>query len=119
MFNSWNVFVVSVFFVRGAGFSPQTSARQMLHPEDRRSSTGDAAFVSKHCKKKKTRQSTDVGPCNGHVQGGVSTFTCRLQTGRELRSTSDDCSSVGFGSETSMSLLKQEPQLSVRCLLSL
>ena len=30
------------FIVRAGGFSPQASARQMLHPEDRRSSTGDA-----------------------------------------------------------------------------
>ena len=58
----------SVFFLREGGFSPQTSARQILYVEDRRSTIGEAllcaaavktwshdAFVSKHLKLKKSQ----------------------------------------------------------------
>ena len=37
----------SACFLMMAGFSPQTSARQMLHPEDRRSSAGCVQLLLK------------------------------------------------------------------------
>ena len=40
--DGWMFPAVRVFLERERCISSQTSARQMLHPEDRRSSTGDA-----------------------------------------------------------------------------
>ena len=40
VFNSFEVFLLCVFVGGGGGLSPQTLARQVLHPEFRQSSTG-------------------------------------------------------------------------------
>ena len=65
----WNGgFSCAWFFLRGGGRSLQTSARQMLHPEYRRSSTGSVAINAmlprRHCPKVQSKQHENLFSIN-------------------------------------------------------
>ena len=74
---SWNTFQfvegfqLCVFFVRGRGFSPETSAWQKLHPESRQSSTGsvviNAMLPGRHCLEAPIKNKANAPSGSQHV----------------------------------------------------